>query len=66
MALSGKQDGLTFFARFIMMEAGEHEEVNSVYSMDINESLYCKHPLRFGAEGKFRILMVSDIHGGVG
>ena len=35
-------------------------------SVDLEKSLYTKRPLRFGADGKFRILMVSDIHGGVG
>ena len=35
-------------------------------SVDLKEALHTKHPLRFGKDGKFRILMVSDIHGGVG
>lgn len=35
-------------------------------SIDLQENLYTKLPLRFGEDGKFRILMVSDIHGGVG
>lgn len=34
--------------------------------VDLQEALYTKCPLRFGSDGKFRILMVSDIHGGVG
>lgn len=32
----------------------------------LQENLYTKCPLRFDENGKFRILMVSDIHGGVG
>ena len=32
----------------------------------LEDALYTKYPLRFGQDGKFRILMVSDIHGGVG
>ena len=32
----------------------------------VQETLYTKRPLRFSSDGKFRILMVSDIHGGVG
>lgn len=35
-------------------------------SADLMKILDTKHPLRFGTDGKFRILMVSDIHGGVG
>ena len=35
-------------------------------SVDLEMNLYTKRPLRFGEDGKFRILMVSDIHGGVG
>lgn len=35
-------------------------------SVDLEKNLYSKQPLRFGEDGKFRILMVSDIHGGVG
>ena len=34
--------------------------------MDISYDLHTKIPLRFRADGKFRILMVSDIHGGAG
>ena len=34
--------------------------------MNIQDNLYTKHPLRFSADGRFRILMVSDIHGGIG
>ena len=37
-----------------------------MYSVDLEKSLYTKKPLRFDEDGKFRILMVSDIHGGVG
>lgn len=37
-----------------------------MYSVELRQSLYTKRPLRFGPDGKFRILMVSDIHGGVG
>ena len=37
-----------------------------MHSVDLQQSLYTKRPLRFGGNGKFRILMVSDIHGGVG
>ena len=37
-----------------------------MYSVDLKKSLYTKKPLRFDEDGKFRILMVSDIHGGVG
>ena len=32
----------------------------------LQEALSVKVPLRFSADGKFRILMVSDIHGGRG
>ena len=32
----------------------------------INEILQTKHMLRFRADGKFRIMMISDIHGGHG
>ena len=34
--------------------------------IDLQEALYTKHPLKFDENGKFRILMISDIHGGVG
>ena len=34
--------------------------------MDISYDLHTKIPLKFRADGKFRILMVSDIHGGAG
>ncbi len=34
--------------------------------LHLYEALYSKLSLRFNARGKFRILMVSDIHGGVG
>ena len=37
-----------------------------MHSVDLEKNLYTKQPLRFGEDGKFRILMVSDIHGGVG
>lgn len=37
-----------------------------MYSVDLEKSLYTKKPLRFDEDGIFRILMVSDIHGGVG
>ena len=33
---------------------------------ELEKDLYTKLPLRFTADRKFRILMVSDIHGGVG
>lgn len=33
---------------------------------ELGDILYSKFPLRFRPEGKFRILMVSDIHGGAG
>lgn len=32
----------------------------------LHEALSVKVPLRFSADGKFRILMVSDIHDGRG
>ncbi len=35
-------------------------------TIDLQEALYTKQPLKFDENGKFRILMVSDIHGGVG
>ena len=34
--------------------------------MDISYDLHTKIPLKFREDGKFRILMVSDIHGGAG
>ncbi len=34
--------------------------------MNITKLLSTKIPLRFNEDGKFRILMISDIHGGVG
>ena len=33
---------------------------------NLKEALYSKIPLRFSKEGKYKILMVSDIHGGKG
>ena len=33
---------------------------------DIAELLRLKHELRFNAEGKFKVLVLSDLHGGVG
>ena len=35
-------------------------------AIELKEALYTKCPLRFDQDGKFRILMVSDIHGGIG
>lgn len=32
----------------------------------LNDALYCKKTLKFNDDGKFRILMVSDIHAGKG
>lgn len=37
-----------------------------MHTVDLEKNLYTKRPLRFDTDGKFRILMVSDIHGGVG
>ena len=37
-----------------------------MHTVDLEKNLYTKRPLRFDADGKFRVLMVSDIHGGVG
>lgn len=37
-----------------------------MHTVDLQETLFTKRPLRFGSDGMFRILMVSDIHGGVG
>lgn len=34
--------------------------------LSLSDLLYTKQPLRFGQDGRYRILMVSDIHGGVG
>ena len=33
---------------------------------NLKEALYTKLPLRFNENGKYKILMVSDLHGGVG
>ena len=41
---------------------GEGERMNTL----LHEALSVKVPLQFSADGKFRILMVSDIHGGRG
>lgn len=35
-------------------------------NMLLNDALTCKHPLRFREDGNFRIMMISDIHGGRG
>ena len=35
-------------------------------AIELKEALNTKCPLRFDQDGKFRILMVSDIHGGIG
>ncbi len=37
-----------------------------MFDIDVNELLRLKKELRFGADGKFRILVMSDLHGGVG
>ena len=34
--------------------------------VELRDALYTKCPLRFGENGRFRVLMVSDVHGGVG
>ena len=58
---------MTFFAWFIMMKETSDAVIGGklMYSVELRQSLYTKRPLRFGPDGKFRILMVSDIHGGV-
>ena len=33
---------------------------------NLKEALYTKVPLKFNENGKYKILMISDIHGGVG
>ena len=35
-------------------------------NIDINKEIETKIPLKFNKDGSFRILMISDIHGGVG
>ena len=37
-----------------------------MHTVDLDKNLYTKRPLRFDTDKKFRVLMVSDIHGGVG
>lgn len=44
------------------LDTGKGARMNTL----LQEALSVKVPLRFSADGKFRILMVSDIHGGCG
>ena len=41
-------------------------DLENIFGESLSETLKSRIPLRFDAEGRFRVLMFSDVHGGVG